>query len=307
VRTERRQAAPQPSKGSRPGPTEPVRRDRNNPLPLYHQLAASIRQQIRDGTLRPGTQLASEADLSRQAGVSRMTVRQAIGLLVAEGLLVVRHGVGTFVAEPRLTYDALHLLGFSETLALQGGTTTSDVLEQRLVEPPRLVANELGLGDAAGGRVVKVSRLRRGHSEANVGREGGTFAKSTPGVGRPGEPLLLETSYVPAALCPGLENVDLTGRSLYATLENDFGLRLASARQHFSARSASAFEQRCLQLAPGSCVMALRGVTADHEGRPVEYFEAVYRADRFEFVVTSSRNAAQATMTAVSTSVETAP
>ncbi|MGH3486651.1 MAG: GntR family transcriptional regulator, partial [Actinopolymorphaceae bacterium] len=189
----------------------PVRRDRDNPLPLYHQVAAGIRDQIRAGMLGPGARLASESALSQQAGVSRMTARQAIALLVADGLVVVRHGVGTFVAEPKLTYDALHLLGFSETLAAQGGTTTSDVLEQAVVPASPQVAAALDV--EAGSPVVTVMRIRRAQ----------------------GAPLVLEASYLPEALCRGLEHTDLTGRSLYATLEADFGLRLAGARQHFAA------------------------------------------------------------------------
>ncbi|MEQ4208987.1 GntR family transcriptional regulator [Actinopolymorpha sp. B9G3] len=242
-----------------------VRRDRDNPLPLYHQVAAGIRDQIRAGTLGPGARLASESALSQQAGVSRMTARQAIALLVADGLVVVRHGVGTFVAEPKLTYDALHLLGFSETLAAQGSTTTSDVLEQAVVPASPHVATALGV--EAGSPVVTVRRIRRAH----------------------GEPLVLEASYLPHALCGGLEKADLTGRSLYATLESDFGLRLAGARQHFAARGASAAERAHLDLAKGACIMALWGVSEDYAGEPVEYFEATYRADRFEFAASSRR------------------
>jgi GntR family transcriptional regulator len=96
-------------------------------------------------------------------------------------------------------------------------------------------------------------------------------------------------SYLPQALCGGLENADLTGRSLYATLESDFGLRLAGARQHFAARTASAAERARLDLAKGACVMSLWGVSEDYSGEPVEYFEATYRADRFEFAASSRR------------------
>jgi GntR family transcriptional regulator len=258
-----------------------VRRDRDNPMPLYHQLAAQIRERIRSGELPPGARLASETVLSQDAGVSRMTARQAIALLVADGLVVVRHGVGTFVAEPKLTYDALHLLGFSETLAAHGSTTTSDVLEQVAEEAHPDVARGLGL--EAGARVVKVMRIRRAH----------------------GEPLVLETSYLPLLRCAGLESQDLTGPSLYATLERDYDLRLAGARQHFAARSASAAERNFLDLAEGACVMVVWGVSEDDTGRPVEYFEAVYRGDRFEFAVSSRRPPGSGRQSAGSTQAST--
>jgi GntR family transcriptional regulator len=242
-----------------------VRRDQHNPMPLYHQLASRLREQIRAGRLKPGERLSSESALSQEFGVSRMTARQGIALLVAEGLLDVRHGVGTFVAEPKLTYDALHLLGFSESLAARGSTTTSDVLEQGVEEATPEVVDGLALGGDR--RVVKVRRIRRADAE----------------------PLVLETSYIPAAACAGLDRLDLTGRSLYATLEQEYGLQLAGARQNFAARPASEAERECLALPEGACVLVVWGVTEERAGRPVEYFEAVYRADRFQFSVSSIR------------------
>lgn len=90
--------------------------DKSSPIPLYYQLAELIRERIQSGELKPGDQLPSERDLSEQVAISRMTVRQAVAYLVREGTLVVKPGVGTFVAEPKLTYDALHLLGFTEEM-----------------------------------------------------------------------------------------------------------------------------------------------------------------------------------------------
>ena len=172
--------------------------DKRSPVPLYYQLVEQIREQIRGGELRPGDQLPPERVLSEQHGISRMTVRQAVASLVREGALVARHGLGTFVAEPKLTYDALHLLGFTEEVIRRGGTAVSQVIEQGRIVPPPRVAEILGL--AAGAEAVRIVRLR--------------LAGDTP--------LLLETTYVPSGLCPGLERENLAAQSLYGKARRCF-------------------------------------------------------------------------------------
>ena len=71
-------------------------------IPLYSQLVSIIKRNISAGTLDPGALLPSEAELCRTFDVSRSTVRQAIGELESEGLVVRKQGRGTFVAEPKM-------------------------------------------------------------------------------------------------------------------------------------------------------------------------------------------------------------
>ena len=112
----------------------PIRKD--TPVPLYYQLAEQIREQIESQELVPGSQLPSERDLADRYGISRMTARQALTYLVRQGRLMVRPGIGTFVAEPKLTHNTLHLLGFTEEMLAHGQAPSSRVLEQALVELP---------------------------------------------------------------------------------------------------------------------------------------------------------------------------
>jgi GntR family transcriptional regulator len=240
--------------------------DKRNPTPLYYQLAEHIREQLQTGELKPGVQLSSERELSEQLGISRMTVRQAIAYLVREGVLLVKQGVGTFVAEPKLAHNTLHLLGFTEEMMRQGGTAISRVLEQTVVTPPLRVTTALNL--KPGQLTVKIIRLRLS-----------------------GEiPLLLETIFVPAALCPNLEHEDLAAKSLYALLEQQYGLHLKQARQTLEATVANDYESELFGIEPGTVMILLEGVTGDDQDRPVEYFKAVYRGDRFKFELESRRD-----------------
>ncbi len=241
--------------------------NRNLPVPLYYQIAESIQDEIRAGRLLPGDQLPSERDLSAKFNVSRMTARQAITYLVSEGALVVRHGNGTFVAEPKLTYDVPHLLGFTEVVLREGKTATSSVIEQVRVRPPASIARQLGLNDSED--AVKVIRVRQ--------------VEDTP--------LVLETTFIPAALCPGLESVDLSSASLYTVFEQRYGLHLHHAEQSLAARTASDFEQTLLDIGPCAPIITLEGITYLDSGQPVESFAAHYRGDRFKFAFDSNRGA----------------
>jgi len=240
--------------------------NKTSPIPLYYQLAELIKEQIRLGEITPGDQLPSERVLSEQHAISRMTARQAINYLTREGTLIARHGLGTFVAEPKMTHDALHLLGFTEEIMQRGGNAISRVVEQMVVPPPQRVMTELQL--KADQAVVKIVRLRLADDM----------------------PLLLETTYIPALVCPGLAQEDMANQSLYALLEQRCGLRLKRARQTLEATVANEYESQMFGVGAGMPMILLEGLTFDQHERPVEYFKAVYRGDRFKFAFESERS-----------------
>jgi GntR family transcriptional regulator len=239
---------------------------KKSPIPLYYQLTEVLREKIRLGELKPGVQLPSEREFSETYQISRMTVRQALAYLIREGNLVARQGLGTFVAEPKLAYDALHLLSFTEEMMLEGTAPASQVLEQAIVVPPDAVASDLALDSSA--TTVKIVRLR--------------LSQETP--------LLLETVYIPAALCPGLEQTNLATQSLYGLLENRYRLRLSHARQTFETTTANSYEAQLFTIPVGLGMILLEGVTSLDTGQPVEYFKAIYRGDRFKFAMESERS-----------------
>lgn len=240
--------------------------NKNSPIPLYYQIAERIKEQIALGELSAGDQLPAERELCDQLRVSRMTVRQAVTYLAKEGLLDVRPGVGTFIAQPKLTYDALHLLGFSEEMVRSGAVTESVVLEQTVTVPPARVAEKLRLEPNE--TVVRIVRLRRVNHE----------------------PVLLETSMIRAAIVPDLEQVDLSVNSLYELLERRYGLYLRRASQTVEGVLANEYEQKLFGIRSGAAMILLEGVTYGIDDQPVEYFKAVYRGDRCKFELESQRN-----------------
>ncbi len=234
---------------------------KRSPVPLYYQLAELIESQIDSGLLKPGDRLPSEREVAAQAGISRMTARQALSYLEQRGAIEVRHGVGTFVTPPKLTSDPLHLLGFTEQMMSTGGRVTSSVLEQIVIEAPKSVAKALGI--PPGERVVHIMRLRSLN----------------------GEPMLLETSHFRHSHCAGIEDHDLSERSLYATLAEEFGIHLTRAQQTIEAIAANSYESELFGIEKGMPMLLLEGVASTADGMAGEHFKAVYRGDRFKFAL----------------------
>lgn len=239
--------------------------DKQSPIPRYYQLAELIREQVQRGDYQPGEQLPSVQELADQAEISRMTARQAVDLLVRDGTLVVRQGAGTFVAEPKLVSDGIHLLGFTESMARRGIVITSRVLDQTVMVPSRLVADSLGLGSDE--TVVQIRRLR--------------LMGTTP--------LLLETSALPSRLCGGLETADLANQSLYALLAEQYGIHFQRTHHTLETMLPGAAEYLHFGSDLRTPVIVQEGIAYLESDIPAEYFRAVYRGDRFKFELENRR------------------
>ena len=85
-------------------------------IPLYSQLVSIVKRNISAGTLQTGDLLPSEAELCKTFEISRSTVRQAIGALESEGLVVRKQGRGTFVAEPKVRRKTENVYSFTSEI-----------------------------------------------------------------------------------------------------------------------------------------------------------------------------------------------
>jgi DNA-binding GntR family transcriptional regulator len=239
-----------------------ARVDRTSPVPLYYQLAQHLERAIESGELARGTQLGNEIMLADQLGLSRPTVRRAIGYLVDRGLLVRKRGVGTQVVQPRVRRP-LELTSLYDDLAGGGQEPSTQVLSLDKLPASDAVAHALGLGD--GEPVLTVERLRLAH----------------------GEPLAVLRNYLPVDL------VTLTTEALERTglyqLMRAAGVRLHLATQTVGARSATAAEARLLGDQRGAPLLTMRRTAYDDSGRPVEFASHYYRASlySFEFVLSN--------------------
>ncbi|HZS87876.1 MAG TPA: GntR family transcriptional regulator [Chloroflexota bacterium] len=234
---------------------EGIRRD--VPIPYYYQLGQLLRQEIEVGFLLPNSPIPSEYELCATYGVSRTVVRQALGDLVAEGLLYRVKGKGTFVAPRKLEEKFVQRSdGFYREMTARGLTVTTAVLEQRVVPPPPHVRQALRLAEGDG--VIKLDRLRS--IDGNI--------------------LLFVQTYVPAVLCPDLADADLSSGSLYALLRERYGLSVASGTRTVEAVLAHPPLTALLGVARGNPLLKIDSISFMADGRPLEYYEAWHRGDR---------------------------
>lgn len=100
-----------------------------------------------------------------------------------------------------------------------------------------------------------------------------------------GEPIAVVTSYLPHKYTQKLEKVDLTNRSLYEFLENDFKLTILQAHGAIEAVPAAEADARLLKIKPGDPVIKLESTSYLDDGKPIEYFKAIQREDRTRFEI----------------------
>lgn len=230
--------------------------DANARMPLYHQVEVAIRERISSGAWAPGTQIPTEDQLCEQFRVSRVTIRHALRNLVAQGLLERERGRGTFVRDTTLTAGARGLTSFSaemEALGLKPGART---LSATVMPASPEVAGALELLE--GERVVAIRRLRTGD----------------------GRPVGVQTAYLPDRRFPGLADLTLDDRSLYAVLREHYGVAPGEAIETFRITHVPDQDAALLEVEPGNCAFAVERLTSDaHE--PFEFVQSLMRGDRY--------------------------
>lgn len=253
--------------------------NRASAVPLHVQIRRALQDEIASGTLPPGARLLTEAEYAHRFEVSIAPVRQALLDLAAAGLITRHKGRGSFVRDTPVEEEIDLLTSFTASLRRRGVPLRMQVLEHRALAAPLEVSRALGL--RPGAKVVRLRRL--------------AWISEQPGA--------LIDAWLPSPSFGRLVDYDdfESGRSLYATLETDFGVRLGMARSRLEVARATEEEARLLDLAASTPVLRVESVTQDTVGRVVEAAWLTYRADRFVFTLISSRGRRD------SAAMETAP
>lgn len=230
----------------------PTRADR------ARQVANVLRRQVLDGAFGGGV-LPDERALIAEFGVSRNTVREALGLLRDERLVERRRGVGTVVVGRAYAHPLDGLAGLAEVLH-HHGDVVNRVREARPVRPPRAVARRLGLGEQ--GEAVHLERLRT----------------------LDGVPLSLDSTYLlPEIGEPllALERKVLEHRDVFHLIETVAGAPLGGAELCVQAVTADAATRAVLGMPEaGGAVLALERLTRLADGRPADLEFIHVRGDR---------------------------
>ena len=229
------------------------------PASLYARIREELRALIVSGEWQPNDPLPSERDLMAQYGVSRITVRQALGDLQKESLIFKLAGKGAYVAQTRPFQELGRLQGFAEAMEARGHETYNRVLAIGHGPASELVASRLGL--APGAPVTELKRVRY------LDRQ----------------PVSLDITWVPRAIGERLEREDLASRDIFLIIENEYATPLGHADLVIDAGLADEALAEQLAIDPGAPVLRIERLTHDAAGRPIDYEHLYCRADNFQY------------------------
>lgn len=221
----------------------------------YEQIADYLRSLVAQAA--SGDRLPSEAELCERFGVSRMTARQAVQLVAADGGIERRRGAGTFVRSRPVPRDLGSPLSFSGSMRARGMTSSSETLYWGEVVPSEDESRELGL--EAGDLAYALERVRLAD----------------------GTPMAIERAVMATDLAASLQSGFEHG-SLHDAFRR-IGRMPTEAHAEVSARRATRRERELLGLPQSGIIMSERRTIYDREGAPLERTETRYVASRYTF------------------------
>ncbi len=225
-------------------------------MPLYLSMSQVIRAQILDGEIPNGGQIPSESELAARYRTTRGTARAAVDVLVNEGLVRREKGRGTFVVLRPVQHSIVNFGGMTDSLRGSNERVLSRVVEHHVVSIEREPT-------------LRLVRLRGVHRN---GRD---------------EFMSLDTSLIPLARFPGIDEIDFEGRSLYAVFRDRYDVHPRRTLVTLSTHQPTAAECALLdEPAGGPALLVAEGSAFDGNDVPIERIRVLYPS-RIQFTLSS--------------------
>ena len=237
-------------------------------MPLHSQLEGTLRRLIEQGQISTGSVLPGELELAAQLGISRHTVRHALGVLTNEGLLRRERGRGTTVVSepPRVFERSLSTFyAFAWETRARGAVQRSYVLERKVLPADNVFAQRLDV--AVDTELERIVRLRTADDD----------------------PLVLETAYLQRSLTETLDAAVLEGDSIYDELERQNEFRITRAHETIRPIVLGRPVARLLRASAGAPAFQVERTTWSDRG-VVEWQESIVRGDRYLYSVDLPRH-----------------
>ncbi len=236
------------------------------PVPLYHQLKQILRSEIERGTYKPSDRLPSEPEMIQLYGVSRITVRQALSELETEGIVIRRHGKGTYVMERHIEQELVRLTDFVEDMELAGLAPSSQVLALTREAAKQHVTEVLGLNVET--EVVRIDRLRLANER----------------------PIAFDTTWLPLRFGLLLSEEMLRQETIYHILETHYAIPVEAGTFHITAANASTELAHRLHVTLNAALLLIQRTSYTTNNVPLYFQERYYRPDRVNYSVSLRRN-----------------
>ena len=229
----------------------------NSKLPLYHQLYELLQNKIRTLEWKPGDMIPPESELITHYGVSRITVRKVLDILVKEGHIKRERGRGSFVSHPKLEHGTTRIISFTDDMRQRGFAPGTRILFQGIVPAPANIASALKIPE--GEELARIDRLRLADDE----------------------PMCVEESFLVHRYLPGIIDHDFAALSLREVKQQEYGIRWSRAMQTIQAIAAPPEIAHILSIRAGAPLLYFERVTFSQDDIAMEYLRIYYRADRY--------------------------
>lgn len=234
--------------------------DKNNKVPLYLQLVEELISKIEKNEYQQDDKLPSERELCEMYDLSRITVRNALQELERDGYIYKLHGKGTFVSSRTYTQNLVKMYSFTEEMKKLGKIPNTKVLSFKTIKADNRYGKKLDI--EPGEIIYEIKRLRSADDE----------------------PLMYETSYVPANKFPGLKKEDLEETPMYQIFSTRYGVTVSKAVEQFSATNLREEEALHLKYDISRPAMLIKRYAYCND-EIIEYTVSVISGQKFYYTV----------------------
>ncbi|NEZ40432.1 GntR family transcriptional regulator [Paenibacillus alvei] len=224
----------------------------------YLAIYQKIKQQILDGEYKINEKIPSSPILAEKFGVSSLTIKKALDLLVRDGYIIRRRGSGTVVQDWHQQEKARMIQTLIGTKAVYGSEVESKIIEFAIIGADETMARKLGI--AAGDFIYKIIRLRIIH----------------------GIPTIMEHTWMPISVIPGVD-VTVLEQSIYSHIQNKLGLQVGTSIVRVKGIRPDDREKQFLDVTDQDFLMRVEQVAYLTDGRTFEYSYADHLPETFEF------------------------
>lgn len=229
---------------------------RDTAVPLYLQIAQDLKGKIDRNEIKANSRIPTEAELSKSYGVSRITIRKALEILVDEEILVRRQRIGTFVSNKKMSRSLNHFMGFTKSCELSGKKAGTKFLSAELVKAMPSDIRKLGLEEDD--KVIHIRRLR--------------YCDDVP--------VILEENHFPK------EYAYLLAEDLNSSLNmllSQHGVELVGGSKTIGVCYATREEARLLNIKENDALILSKDIAYDANGQAVYCGKEVINAERYQY------------------------
>jgi GntR family transcriptional regulator len=233
----------------------------------YEKISVEMRKRIKDGYYRMDQPIPDEISLTKEFDCSRMTMKRALDILVAEGLLFRKRGHGTFIVQSKAADEKINViseesLGLSKLLS--NSTITSEIIAFDVQFSDAIVAGHLGISENT--PVYHLIRLRKVD----------------------GNPYVMERTYMPVSLIPGIDE-EILHSSIYRYIQQTLRLTVAGAHRKIRADKPNDLDITYLECKVDDPILEVEQIGYLNNGIPFEYSFSRHRYDKFVFSTVTIR------------------